>query len=68
MSERQKWISVKTPPEDDAVLCVFVAWHKPWNKFINAEVYTWGEIKAHRSWELKKSYTHWMPLPSTPES
>lgn len=64
----QQWISLKTPPEDDNLLCVFGEWYPSWAKFVNSEVFTWKEIKAYREWELKNSYTHWFPLPALPPS
>lgn len=68
MDEKRQWISVKERlPDNGKMLCVFAAWYDPWKRFTDTEVYTFDEIRNHRSWELEKVYTHWMELPSSPE-
>ena len=67
LRKEREWIPVSERlPEDPNELCIFGKWYPNWSRFTNIESMLWSEFQAHRSWELKNSYSHWQPLPPKP--
>lgn len=63
----EQWIPVSERlPEDDEQLVIFIEWHERWKRVIEQYVSKWINVKQHREFDLKKNYTHWMPLPPPP--
>lgn len=58
-----KWISVKTPPKEDAEYNV--CYKMPNDKW---HVFTCGYSQSFKKWDFRnKDITHWQPLPSAPK-
>lgn len=60
---KRDWIPVKERlPKELDMLCLFIQWHDEWQTVINEYCGRYESVVNFREYELKNSYTHWMPL------